>query len=81
MEFNVNGDVPVFNVRTYSSHYKIYSNEHENHTEFYLESERDYSGTVSGESLTEAPFHEQDNFVIELTDFVARFGEPNARLQ
>ncbi len=79
MEFDLDREMPVMNVRTYSTHYNTFSNEQTEYTDYYLESERKYSGTVSGDTLTAEQFNEQDDFTIELTDFVKRFGLPNPK--
>jgi hypothetical protein len=68
MTFEMGAAVPVVRVRTYSSHYKKFSTELSEYPAWYKADEKP--------QLTDAEFHAQDDFRLELTDFRARFGGP-----
>ncbi|MBT5186256.1 MAG: serine/threonine protein phosphatase [Kordiimonadaceae bacterium] len=68
MEFYMGGEVPSIKVRTYSTYYKAYSNEHTDYGASYREMEQP--------DMTDAEFNEADDFIITLGDFKTRFGDP-----
>ena len=68
MNFDFSGEVPVINVRTYSTYYKKYSNEIAEYADWYRDLEQP--------DMTDEEFNAADHFTLELVDFKARFGEP-----
>lgn len=68
MDFDMARDVPSIHVHTYSTHYKVESRAAPDYAKWYKAGEKP--------KMTDAEFHAQDDFRIELTDFRARFGAP-----
>ncbi len=66
MRFDMNADLPVIGVTTYSTHYRKTSFDTSEYAGWYREQEQP--------GMTDAEFHSADDFQIELTDFVERFG-------
>jgi hypothetical protein len=66
MKFFVAGDMPRIEVRTYSSHYGVYSSELATYAEWYKADEQP--------DMTDEQFAAADEFTIELSDFYSRFG-------
>lgn len=64
--FHTYADMPRIDVRTYSSHYGVYSSELATYAEWYK--------TVEQPDMTDEQFADADEFTIELADFRARFG-------
>lgn len=71
LEFDVAGPVPTMRVRTYSTHFKAYASELAGYAAWYKPQEQP--------QMTDAEFLAQDEFTIELDDFVQRFGRPKGR--
>ena len=67
LEFDMSGDVPVINVRTYSTFYKKYSNEIADYAKWYKKWEHP--------ELTDEEFNAMDHFTIKMNDFKERFNE------
>lgn len=70
MNFNMGGTTPTIRVKTYSTHYKKYSTEMSNYAKNYKDIEQ------KGANLSDEAFCAMDDYIIELTDFKKRFGEP-----
>ncbi|MBW2420402.1 MAG: serine/threonine protein phosphatase [Deltaproteobacteria bacterium] len=70
MTFDLAADLPLVRVTTWSSHYETASRDTATYAEWYREHERP--------ELTDAEFHAEDDFVLELRDFRERFGPPLA---
>ncbi|HEY0680963.1 MAG TPA: hypothetical protein VGD45_01390 [Steroidobacter sp.] len=70
MTFDLSGATPGIQVRTYSTHYKKHSTEAVNYAQWYEAQEKP--------KLSDEDFLRQDEFRIELADFHARFGKPEA---
>ena len=68
MEFDLSSAKPTVVVRTYSTHYEMYSRELRTYAAWYRDHEQP--------DMTDAEFHAADEFVVELEDFRARFGAP-----
>jgi hypothetical protein len=68
MTFDLAAATPTIAVRTYSTHYKTGSRSLETYGPWYREHEQP--------DMTDAEFHDADDFEIELSDFRARFGPP-----
>ncbi len=68
MNFDFSGEVPVINVRTYSTYYKKYSNEMPEYAGWYRDMEQP--------DMTDEEFNAADHFTLELVDFKTRFGGP-----
>ena len=68
LEFDLGSDRPKLTVRTYSTHYNVYSGDLDTYAEWYREHEQP--------DMTDAEFHAAEAFVLELDDFRARFGAP-----
>jgi hypothetical protein len=68
MEFDMAAKVPTVRVRTYSTHYKAYSNELPTYAAWYKAEE--------WPQLSDAAFNAQDDFTLTLNDFRARFDKP-----
>lgn len=66
MHFDMAGEVPQIQVRTYSSHYQALSGELDNYVDWYKSHEQPV--------MTAAEFLAADEFVLELDDFRQRFG-------
>lgn len=69
MTFDFSQAVPVLTVKTYSTHYKIASQELATYASWYRNHEQ--------RNMTDAQFVEADNFVLNLEDFRERFGAPS----
>ena len=67
LEFDMSDDVPVINVRTYSTFYKKYSNEIADYAKWYKKWEHP--------ELTDEEFNAMDHFTIKMNDFKERFNE------
>ncbi len=65
MAFDMSAKVPTVRVRTYSTHYKAYSNELPSYAAWYKAGE--------WPQLSDEAFNRQDDFTLTLTDFRARF--------
>ena len=61
-------DPPTIQMRTYSTHYKKFSSELATYAGWYREHEQ--------KNMTDEEFLAADEYVLELTDFRARFGLP-----
>jgi hypothetical protein len=70
LEFDFSAAVPRIRVRTYSTYFKAYASELPNYAAWY---KREKPG------LTDAAFLAEDEFTLELDDFVKRFGQPRNR--
>jgi len=70
MTFDMSGEAPVVRVRTYSTHYKKLSSETPEYAAWYKHIEQP--------KMSDADFVAGDEYSIELTDFLARFGEGQA---
>jgi len=68
MIFYVNGDNARVDIRTFSSHYRNYSNDLETYAAWYKEHEKP--------DMSDEQFLDADQYTISLTDFRARFGAP-----
>ena len=68
INFDFSGDVPVVNIRTYSTFYKKYSNEIPEYSDWYRELEHP--------EMTDEEFNAADHFTLRLDDFKLRFGDP-----
>lgn len=67
MEFDFSEETPRIRVRTYSTHYNIESSDLETYADWYKAAEKP--------DLSNDAFLAEDEFVIELTDFHARFSK------
>ena len=65
MQFDLNQQKPKITVKTYSTHYKSFSGEQKNYAAWYKEHEQP--------KLSDEDFLKTDDFVLDLTDFHARF--------
>jgi hypothetical protein len=68
LEFNTATAPPTIQMRTYSTHYKKFSSELPTYAGWYREHEQ--------KDMTDEEFLAADEYVLELTDFRARFGLP-----
>lgn len=68
MNFDFSNEVPIIDVRTYSTYYKKYSIDMPEYADWYRSFEQP--------DMTDEEFNAADHFTIELVDFKARFGEP-----
>lgn len=68
LEFDFTAAVPKMRVRTYSTYFKAYASELPNYAAWYKPQEHP--------ELSDADFLAEDEFTIELDDFVRRFGTP-----
>ncbi len=68
MEFDTEATVPTIKVRTYSSHYNVFSGELSEYATWYKAGEQP--------GMNDQQFYQADAYTIELGDFRARFGEP-----
>lgn len=68
MNFDTSGDIPMVEVKTYSTYYKKYSGEFENYVTWYRDMEQP--------GMSDADYLAADDYTIELGDFKKRFGEP-----
>lgn len=69
MEFDLAGPDQKVTVRTYSTHYDTFSGDLETYAGWYRDHEQP--------KMTDAEFHAEDEFVLELSDFRLRFGDPS----
>jgi hypothetical protein len=65
MAFDMAAKVPTVHVRTYSTHYKAFSNELPSYAAWYKAAEKP--------ELSDQAFNAEDDFTLTLTDFRARF--------
>ncbi len=65
MEFDLNQQNPMIRVKTYSSYYQSYPSEQDSYAAWYKEHEKP--------DLSDQDFLKTDDFVLELSDFHARF--------
>ncbi len=65
MQFDMTAKVPVVHVRTWSTHYKAYSNELPRYAAWYKAEEKP--------ALSDEAFNREDDFTLSLTDFRKRF--------
>jgi len=70
MQFDLDADEPNIHVRTYSTHYKQFSSDHELYTAWYHDLEQP--------DQTEAQFLAGDDFSIDLSGFHQRFGRAHS---
>ena len=68
MQFDMSGDVPIINVRTYSTYYQKFSTEIPEYVSWYRDLEQP--------NMTDEEFMAADHFTIHLSDFKSRFGSP-----
>ena len=68
MEFDMSGNIPIINVRTYSTYYEKFSIDMPEYVSWYRDLEQP--------NMTDQEFIDADHFTIELNDFKKRFGEP-----
>lgn len=68
MTFHLGGGNPRVDIRTYSTHYQAYSGELPTYAPWYRSWEQP--------DMSDTAFLQADEFVLELGDFYARFGEP-----
>jgi hypothetical protein len=73
MTFDLSAAVPVVRVRTYSTYYGKFSTELPEYAAWYRADEKPH--------LTDAGFHAQDDFTINLVDFRARFRDTAGEAQ
>jgi hypothetical protein len=71
MVFHTYGEKPRIDIRTYSSHYGMYSSEMASYAEWYKTDEQP--------DMTDEQFANADQFTIELSDFYTRFGTESSR--
>jgi hypothetical protein len=71
MTFQLGDENPRVDVRTYSTHYNVYSSELETYADW-------YKGREQSE-MTDEQFAAEDEFTIDLKDWRARFGAPRGR--
>jgi hypothetical protein len=71
LTFHLDREMPTVDVRTWSSHYKVYSSELESYAQWYK--------GIEQPEMSDAEFLAADEFTLTLDDFHARFGEPGAR--
>ena len=69
MNFDLAGETPQVEIRTYSSHYKSYSSDLETYALWYKSAEQP--------DMTDSEFLTADEFTIELIDFHTRYGTSN----
>jgi hypothetical protein len=61
-------EMPIIRVRTYSTHYRKQSRDTAEYATWYKAHEKP--------KMSDEQFHGQDDFIVELTDFRERFGDP-----
>jgi hypothetical protein len=66
LEFDLDGDAPRINVRTYSTHFRKYSSQIPEYAAWYKRRE-------GQAELSDEAFNRRDEYVIDLVDFNARF--------
>jgi hypothetical protein len=69
MTFDMAGPTPTIHVHTFSTYYKKDSLDTPDYAQWYKPHEKP--------KLSDADFHRQDDFTIDLSDFRARFGQPH----
>ena len=72
MQFDTAIAVPTLDVKTYSSHYNVLSDDLAQYATWYKAGEQP--------QMSDDQFYQADSYTIALTDFKARFGEPRARI-
>jgi hypothetical protein len=70
LEFDFTAAVPRMRVRTYSTYFKAYASELPNYVAWYKKEKP---------ALSDAAFLAEDEFAVDLDDFVKRFGPPKSR--
>lgn len=70
MTFDMTADTPLVKVRTYSTYYKKLSSETAEYAKWYKHHEQPH--------MSDVQFYAADDFVIQLSDFRKRFGQPKA---
>jgi len=68
LTFHLGGENPRLQVRTYSTHYDVYSEDLESYADWYREREQP--------QMTDEEFFQAEEFTIPLGDFYQRFGMP-----
>jgi len=71
MEFDLDGDSPRVEIRTYSTHYRAYSSELPTYARWYRPREQP--------NMSDDEFLRADEFTLELRDFRERFGNGESR--
>jgi hypothetical protein len=69
MTFDMAGPTPTIHVHTFSTYYKKDRLDTPDYAQWYKPHEKP--------KLSDADFHRQDDFTIDLSDFRARFGQPH----
>ena len=67
MRFDMDEAAPVMTVKTYSTHYEKLSRDTAEYAAWYKAGEKP--------DLSDAAFHDEDDYAVTLTDFRARFDE------
>jgi hypothetical protein len=70
MQFDTAADVPTVDVKTYSTHYDVLSDDLPQYAQWYKEGEQP--------DMTDQQFYQADSYRLALDDFRARFGEPQS---
>lgn len=70
MMFDTAADVPTVDVKTYSTHYDVFSDDLPQYAQWYKAGEQP--------DMTEQQFYQADSYRLTLDDFRARFGEPQS---
>jgi hypothetical protein len=73
MDFDTAAPEPTINVRTYSTHYNVVSDDLAEYASWYKAGEQP--------QMTDQQFYQADSYTIALSDFKSRFGEPQPILQ
>jgi hypothetical protein len=68
MAFDIAAAVPTVTVKTYSTHYDVFSNDLPTYAQWYKAGEQP--------AMTDQQFLQADSYRLELSDFRKRFGEP-----
>jgi len=68
LRFEMGLEMPIIRVRTYSTHYRKQSRDTAEYATWYKAHEKP--------KMSDEQFHGQDDFIVELTDFRERFGDP-----
>ncbi len=68
MEFDMSSKIPTVTIKTYSTYYKVFSHEHADYANWYKKSEH--------AEMTDQDYNATDHFIISLSDFKERFGQP-----
>jgi hypothetical protein len=72
MQFNTALSVPTVDVKTYSSHYNVLSDDLAQYATWYKAGEQP--------QMSDEEFYRADSYTLVLSDFKARFGEPGANI-